>query len=222
VIFDVYGTLLEAPAGGVKPDPTADPLLREIITQHGHKPPDSPSAALHAAVLRHHRNAGTPFPEVDLRVLWREVLELPSDQDTSSLVIETEAAWHPARVTHGVVELLENFSATGIPLGILSNAQCNTLPSLGSLTKLFAPDLTILSHQHGIAKPSPALFRLLAGRLAKCGIMPGETLYIGNDPLHDIEPAAAFGFKTALFTGHPDSWRAGACFPDFEIRRWPA
>jgi FMN phosphatase YigB (HAD superfamily) len=222
VIFDVYGTLLEAPAGGVKPDPAADPQLREIITQHGHKPPDSPSAALHAAVLRHHQNAGTPFPEVDLRVLWREVLDLPHDHDTSALVIETEAAWHPAQLMHGVVELLENFSATGIPLGILSNAQCNTLPSLGSLTKLFTPDLTILSYQNGIAKPSPALFELLAGHLAKRGIMPGETLYIGNDPLHDIEPAAALGFMTALFTGHPDSWRAGACFPDFEIRRWPA
>lgn len=222
VIFDVYGTLLNAPAGGVKPDPAADPLLREIITQHGHEPPDSPSAALHAAVLRHHQNAGTPFPEVDLRVLWREVLDLPLDEDTSSLVIETEAAWHPAQIMPGVVETLEKLSASGIPLGILSNAQCNTMPALDSLTKFFTPDLTILSYQHGVAKPSPALFDLLAERLAMRGIKTAETLYIGNDPLHDIEPAAACGFKTALFTGHPESWRAGACFPDFEIRRWPA
>ncbi len=221
VIFDVYGTLLDAHAGGVKPDPTADPLLRKIIIQHGHKPPDSPSAALHAAVLRHHLNADTPFPEVDLRVLWREVLELPHDHDANALVIETEAAWHPAQLMPGVAETLEKLSATGIPLGILSNAQCNTLPSLGSLTKLFTPDLTILSYQHGIAKPSPTLFHRLAEHLAKRGITPGETLHIGNDPLHDIEPAAALGFKTALFTGHPGSWRAGACFPDFEIRRWP-
>lgn len=222
VIFDVYGTLLEAPAGGVKPDPAADPLLRKIIALFGHKPPLSPSAALHAAVLHHHSNANTPFPEVDLRILWREVLELPPDADTTGLAIETEAAWHPAQMIAGVAETLEKLSAAGIPLGILSNAQCNTLPSLGYLTEFFAPDLTVLSYQHGIAKPSPALFELLAGRLAKRGITSSETLYIGNDPLHDIEPAAAFGFKTALFTGHPDSWRAGACFPDFEISAWPA
>ncbi len=122
----------------------------------------------------------------------------------------------------GVAETLEKLSATGIPLGLLSNAQCNTLPTLGALTKLLAPDLTILSFEHGVAKPSPALFELLAERLAKRGITKAETLYIGNDPLHDIEPAAALGFKTALFTGHPDSSRAGACFPDFEIRLWPA
>ncbi len=222
LIFDVYGTLLGAPAGGVKPDPTADPLLREIIARFGHKPPDSPSAALHAAVVRHHLSANTSFPEVDLRILWREVLGLPPDEAISGLVIKTEAAWHPARLMPGVAETLEKLSATGIPLGLLSNAQCNTLPTLGALTKLLAPDLTILSFEHGVAKPSPALFELLAERLAKRGITKAETLYIGNDPLHDIEPAAALGFKTALFTGHPDSSRAGACFPDFEIRLWPA
>jgi len=222
LVFDVYGTLLKAPAGGVKPDPAIDPHLREIIARFGHQPPDSPSAALHAAVVRHHRESGMPFPEVDLRVLWREVLALPHDHDISALVIETEAIWHPAELLPGVAETLENLSATGIPLGILSNAQCNTLPSLGAQAKRFAPDLSILSYQHGIAKPSPALFRLLSERLAMRGISPAEALYIGNDPLRDIVPAAAFGFKTALFTGHPDSWRAGACFPDFEIDRWPA
>ena len=222
LIFDVYGTLLGAPAGGVKPDPAADPLLRQIIARFGHKPPDSPSAALHAAVVRHHLSANTSLPEVDLRILWREVLELPPDEDVTGLVIETEAAWHPAKLMPGVAEMMEELSATGIPLGLLSNAQCNTLPTLGALTKLLAPDLTILSFEHGVAKPSPALFELLAERLYKRGITKAETLYIGNDPLHDIEPAAALGFTTALFTGHPDSWRAGACFPDFEIRHWPA
>jgi putative hydrolase of the HAD superfamily len=159
---------------------------------------------------------------VDLCVLWREVLNLPPDQDTTRLVIETEAAWHPAQLMSGVAEMLGKLSAAGLPLGLLSNAQCNTLSALSGHAKLFAPDLTILSYQHGIAKPSPALFDLLAERLATRGIAPGETLYIGNDPLHDIEPASAFGFKTAIFTGHPDSWRAGACFPDFEITHWPA
>jgi putative hydrolase of the HAD superfamily len=120
----------------------------------------------------------------------------------------------------GAAETLHALAATGIPLGLLSNAQCNTLPSLGELAPLFAPDLTILSYQHGIAKPSPGLFDLLAARLAKRGITPAETLYVGNDPLHDIEPAAARGFRTALFTGHPDSLRNGFCFPDFEIERW--
>lgn len=220
VIFDIYGTLLAAPAGGVKPDPEADALLREIIARHGHRPPPSPSAVLHDAVLRHHASAEVHHPEVDLRALWREVLSLPGHADTTRLVMETEAAWHPARLIPGVDETLHRLVSDGVTPGLLSNAQCNTLPSLGGLQTLFSTDLTILSYQHGIAKPSPELFQLLATRLALRGIAPAETLYIGNDPLHDIEPAASWGFRTALFTGEPDSHRTGFCFPDFEIRGW--
>ncbi len=220
VVFDVYGTLLEAPAGGVKPDPAADPMLREIITRFGHEPPVSPSSALHTAVRRAHEISDKAFPEIDLQAIWREVLELAPDHDAYELVLEIEAAWHPAQQFPGVTEILEKLSASGKPLGILSNAQCNTLPSLGCLAEHFSPDLTILSFQHGIAKPSPALFELLVARLTQRGIPPHETLYIGYDPLHDIEPAALCGFATALYTGHPQSWRAGACFPDYEIGGW--
>jgi FMN phosphatase YigB (HAD superfamily)/glycosyltransferase involved in cell wall biosynthesis len=221
VIFDIYGTLLIAPAGGVKPDPAADPMLRRILEQFGHEPPESPSAALHAAVLRHHAAAGVPFPEIDLRVLWREILSLEPGTDTTPLVEAIESAWHPARPMPGAAAFIRHLSRSGTSLGLLSNAQCNTLPSLGGIRDLFAPELTLLSFQHGIAKPAPALFEMLADRLAGRGITPAETLYIGNDPLHDIIPAAACGFRTALFTGHPESLRPGLCFPDHEFNRWP-
>jgi FMN phosphatase YigB (HAD superfamily) len=62
---------------------------------------------------------------------------------------------------------------------------------------------------------------MLSDRLAGRGISPAETLYIGNDPLQDIVTAAACGFKTALFTGHPDSIRPGECHPDHEFSHWP-
>lgn len=220
IIFDIYGTLLAAHAGGVKPDPAADALLRKILTRHGHAPPLSPSAALHDDVRCHHASAGVRYPEVDLRNLWREVLALPADADTTELVIEIESAWHPARLMQGAEETLHRLAAGGIELGLLSNAQCNTLPSLGECAALFRPDLTLLSYEQGMAKPSPELFDLLAKKLEQRGISPAETLFIGNDPLHDIEPAAARGFRTALFTGDQDAHRAGFCFPDYEIRGW--
>lgn len=222
IIFDIYGTLLSAPAGGVKPDTAADPVLQEIIARHGHQAPHSPSSALHASVLRHHAASGMPHPEIDLRAIWREVLSLPPDADTTALVIETEAAWHPAQLMPGAEKILRDLAAAGIPLGLLSNAQCNTLPTLGDLSEIFADDLVILSYHHRVAKPSPILFDQLAARLSHRGITPEETLCIGNDPLHDIEPAASRGFTTALFTGHPNSRRAGACFPDYEIHSWSA
>ncbi len=220
VIFDIYGTLLIAPTGGVKPDITADPKLREILENFGHTAPESPSTELHAAVVRHHAAAESPFPEVDLRLLWREILGLELGTDTTSLVAATEAAWHPSQPMPGAADFVGALSRSGISLGLLSNAQSNTLSALGEISALFSPELTILSYQHGMAKPAPELFQMLTNRLAGRGISPAETLFIGNDPLHDILPATAAGFQTALFTGHPDSVRPGDCQPDFIIQKW--
>ncbi len=220
VIFDIYGTLLIAPAGGVKPDPFIDPVLREIIRQAGHTPPVSPSDDLHAAVLRHHAASESRFPEVDLRVLWREILHLGDDHDITPLVLETEQAWHPAKLMPGGASFIQRLARNGISLGLLSNAQCNVLTALGPLADFFAPELSLLSYQLGIAKPSPELFQTMVDRLAGRGIASDETLFVGNDPLHDIIPAAAAGFRTALFTGHPDSLRPGDCQPDIEFRKW--
>lgn len=221
VVFDIYGTLLIAPAGGVKPDPDADPMLRKILETFGYKAPESPSTELHAAVLRHHTAAGVAFPEVDLRVLWREVLSLAPGTDTTPLVEAIESAWHPSHPMPGANDFIQSLARSGISLGLLSNAQCNTIPSLGEIRNLFAPELTLLSYHHGIAKPAAKLFETLRDRLAGRGISPAETLVIGNDPLHDIVPSAAAGFKTALFTGHPSSFRPGACSPDYELSTWP-
>lgn len=201
VILDVYGTMLDAPAGGVKSDPAADPLLREIIKSFGYQPPNAPSIALHQAVRDHHNRSTAAFPEVDLRTLWRQILQAPDfHDDLGKLVIALENAWHPSTIMPGLEHFLRDLHHSGIVLGILSNAQINTLPSLNDLKTLFAPDLTILSYQHGIAKPSPELFELLASRLSARGITPSQTLYIGNDPMHDIAPADMQGFQTALFT----------------------
>ncbi|MFZ9936829.1 MAG: HAD family hydrolase [Luteolibacter sp.] len=220
VIFDIYGTLLDAGAGGVKPDAAVDPLLREWLAGHGHVPPDSPSGALHQAVLGHHAASSLPYPEVDLRVLWREVLGLPVEYDATALVTGIENLWHPARWMPGAGNAIRRLLAAGMPLGLLSNAQCNTLDSLGPLAGCFEPDLTVLSYRHGIAKPSPEIFVLLCERLHARGIAPAEALFIGNDPLQDIVPAAMAGMRTAWFVGHPGSQRPGSCDPDFVIREW--
>lgn len=217
VVFDIYGTLLIAPEGGVKPDPDADPKLREILKNAGYDPPESPSTELHAAVLRHHAAAQVPYPEVDLRILWREVLSIDPGTDLTDLVETLENAWHPAKLMPGAEQFIGRLARSGISLGLLSNAQCNTLSSLGGIAELFAQELTILSYQYGVAKPSPELFQMLTDRLAGRRITPEETLYIGNDPINDIAPAAAHGFKTALFTGHPQSIRPGNCNPNITL-----
>lgn len=224
VIFDVYGTLLLAPAGGVKPDPQADPLIRKVLLRHGHPISGSPSAALHRAVRRHHAASSADHPEVDLRLLWQEILGVPETTDLADLIIDIEETWHPAQAMPGAADALLHARTAGCLCGLLSNAQCNLPASLaralGPAAESFAEDLQVLSYRHGIAKPSAALFERMKRNLAARGIAPDETLSIGNDPAHDVVPAQAVGFRTALFRGHPDAWRPGECDPDFILRDW--
>ncbi|MGD7653919.1 MAG: HAD family hydrolase [Verrucomicrobiales bacterium] len=217
VVFDVYGTLLDAPAGGVKPDPDADPRIAAIIRHHGLVPPEHPTQTLADAVRAHHRNSTEAYPEVDLLKLWRQILRPPASIPLEPLLNEIENTWHPATWIPGAPELLAALNQSGTPLGLLSNAQHNTLHTLGHSASLFDPALTILSYRHGAAKPSPRLFQTLARALAMRGIQPSETLFVGNDPLQDIIPASIHGFQTALFTGHPGPQRPGTCLPDYEI-----
>ena len=220
IIFDLYGTLLLAPPGAVKHNPAADTIIWKILRYHGHTLAESPTLLLHEAVKRHHAVSTADFPEIDLRILWREVLHLPPDADVDALISQIEDAWHPAQLMPGAAEMLSALSGSGIPLGILSNAQHHSLAALGHHASVFSPDLIFLSYQHGIAKPSPILFQKLRGTLTNHNILPEHVLFIGNDPLQDIQPAAAMGFQTALFTGHPDSLRPGICQPHIILQDW--
>ena len=222
-IFDIYGTLLIAPPGGFKADPTFDPTLAAIIESFGHPAPAGPTLAIEQLIQDHHRNSPHPHPEIDLRAILRELLT--TETNVTPIVQAIEDARILCEPMPESAETLRSLAASGIHLGFLSNAQSNTLPMLdrilGGVLPLFDPDLTVLSYQHGIAKPSPELFQILTERLATLGITPAETLYVGNDPMQDIIPAKAAGFRTALFIGHPQSLRKGDCRPDVLLRNLP-
>jgi HAD superfamily hydrolase (TIGR01549 family) len=221
-IFDVYGTLLLAPPGGVKPDPAVDAPIREVLLRRGLPAPAAPTALLHEAVRRHHERSSEPFPEVDLRKLWREILNLPEETPMDDLVAETEALRLPASPMPGATEALRSLAGAGVSLGLLSNAQCHTLACLEASAALFDPGLVVLSYLHGIAKPAPELFRHMKDKLESRGIAAAETLYVGNDPLHDIAPASACGFRTALFAADLEASAVVNCRADFTFRDWSA
>ncbi|MBW1867325.1 MAG: HAD family hydrolase, partial [Deltaproteobacteria bacterium] len=71
----------------------------------------------------------------------------------------------------------------------------------------FEKDLTFFSCNLGCAKPSRIIFNLAVKSLKRKKIAPGTTLYVGNDMLNDIYPAARAGMKTALFAGDARSLR---------------
>ncbi len=209
VLFDLYGTLFVSGASGE----TAPGLGAEIARRHAAS-----------------RAAGEPFPEVDLREVWRAVLGGPDrgDADIEAHAVRQECTHNPVWPMPGLTSTLEALRDAGLAMGVISNAQFMTpllLPALANKNMEalgFDPDLCLWSYRERRAKPSPALFAEAAARLAARGIGAGETLFVGNCTRNDIAPAAAAGFRTALFAGCARSLRdGGEALPDLVVTELP-
>lgn len=213
VIFDVHGTLLTG-GGPMRFDPAADLRIHERLTERGHELKGSPTRLLELAVKQYHAESDEEFPEVDLRQLWARLLGFK--KVSTEWLSELEHARQPLRQMPAARETLATLSS--LSLGLLSNAQADTLPvlcrELGG--DPFAADLCVFSYEHGIAKPSAHLFEFLIARLAAHGIAPDAAVMVGNDPLHDIAPARAIGLKTILLSGtaNPPAHQADAVISD--------
>ena len=233
VVFDVYGTLFAPSCGdpGRGRGPGHEPTLLSILDDLGIPvPPGDHSLVdqLLDLVRREHassRDQGIDYPEIEIRDLWSELLDHPRDSRLEQVALTYECATNPVWPMPGVSGVLASLRARSLALGIVSNAQFYTpllFPALlgRNLTELsFEDDLCLFSYQHGMAKPGLALYEILRERLANRGLTPEQTLYLGNDALKDIHPAAELGFRTALFAGdnrslrlHPD--KPGLHSPD--------
>ncbi len=236
VLFDLYGTLFVSGTGEVGTlshaagraaaveaaqavgldavkglDGAADLLQKRI-------------RAIHAEMNRLH---GIEYPEVQIAEVWADVVaELArrgvldagaaAEVDFQRLAVEYEARVNPCWPMPGLLQCLAELRAQGLLLGIVSNAQFYTPLLFPALLDRpaelcgFDPGLQFYSYRHGFAKPGIPLFALAARALSERGIAPAEALYVGNDMLNDIAPAARLGFQTALFAGDARSLRLRA------------
>ena len=233
VLFDIYGTLLISAAGeigttdGIDRHAAFASALRAMrLDLRGDHAAGSALDVFDATIAAHQavaRERGVEVPEVDVRDVWRDGLAeltrmglmtgtLP-DAELERLAVEFEVRVNPAWPMPGAASLLRELRRRGIPMGIISNAQFFTpllfQALLGDDTDAlgFEPDLVLYSFAEGRAKPDPALFDLAADRLTRHGIRPEHVLFVGNDRLKDVWPAARRGFKAALFAGDARSYR---------------
>ncbi len=226
VVFDIYDTLVLAKKRHFAPSRSLVPLLGESLVQDliraGARIPESVGEladAIAERVTRHHRRARLTSapdliqPEVDARQVWREVLR--ARRMPLALAARAHAQWESARfhfrAAPGASSALRALCDRGLALGILSNAQHDTPARFQQCFGItpqaagFRPDLTLWSWKLGCAKPDPGVFTALTRALASHSISPSQTLFVGNDPLSDIAPAAAAGFCTAHYAGSPQS-----------------
>lgn len=170
-------------------------------------------AAVHAMV-----EAGLPIAEeVVLRELAEVLAEFGSNYDhhydklvqrlcpaglggvNPALVVAAGvAAYHDTKFEElrpfdDVIPLFEYLRETGIRIGIithgLTSKQAEKLVRLGVVPYL-DPDAIFISEQIGISKPNPKLYQAALSRL---NLEPGETMYVGDNPLNDIVPPMGLG-----------------------------
>lgn len=233
VVFDVYGTLFVSGSGdiGIAQASRRSDALLDALKDAGFLGRLDTAAKRGVELLfeeiesvhEERRAAGIEFPEVEIRAVWGRVLSRlhaqgwttpePSPLRCERVAVEYECRANPVWPMPGAFDLIEDLRRRGLCPGIVSNAQFYTpllFPALmgADVEELgFRRDLCVYSYEHGIAKPSPALFRILADRLHRLGPATSETLYVGNDMLNDIAAAAGAGFRTALFAGDARSLR---------------
>jgi len=248
VVFDIYGTLLISGTGdvGTSDDSDNDAAIEDAMEAAGclSQTARVPSIdQLHSEIRRSNderMNESCPKPEIDIFEIWRNTLIAAGlaslAEQTDRLVMlaaHYEARANPTWPMPGAKELLGILSSSGLPLGIVSNAQAFTLPLVDDLVggpidqHGFDLDLCIYSFRYRQAKPSPRLFDALRAGLRRRGISPQQTLYVGNDKLNDIWAASQAGLRTAWFAGdqrscrpRADDPRCASLEPDLVLTEW--
>lgn len=95
---------------------------------------------------------------------------------------------------------VRHLAQSGLTLALVSNTRPgqDRRPALkaAGIADAFA-DRIFLSHELGIAKPDPRVWRHVLDHLA---VAPERLVYCGNNLTHDIHPAVALGIRTVLLS----------------------
>ena len=204
---------------------------------------------IHKRILESYRHSkkNAHFLEVNIVAVWKQVLQrLLQDHKASKtnmscedslriLSVAFECLTNPTYPMPYFKEALLRIRACKLRLGILSNAQfytpylmeffCGKLRLPVNFRDLFDQRLCVYSYQLLFAKPNSKMFLSLKSALRQQHIRPNEVLYVGNDMLCDVVPAAEVGFYTALiaadkktlrlYTDHPSCRR---CEPTYMLK----
>ena len=114
----------------------------------------------------------------------------------AGVVAYHETKWRDFRVYDDAWEALNWLATTDLVRGIISAGisvkQAEKLIRLNILDFL-TKDAIYFTEQVGISKPNPKLYQRV---LDDQGLQPDTVMYVGDSPLHDIDPANAVGMIT--------------------------
>jgi putative hydrolase of the HAD superfamily len=186
-------------------------FLRDFGARFGLSEPEQVAREL----ARIDRNGYNPSRASDLasHQAWTE--------SPGALAIASHWNEHFVRSTHGRPQLattLDALAAAGLELGVVSNgrtsAQQRKLEVLGVLQRL---DVVLISEAFGIEKPDARIFLAAAEQL---GVAPEQCMFVGDNPLKDVQAAAALGMLAVWFRA-TSPWPAEVAAPAASVGSFP-
>lgn len=207
VIFDLFGTLVDAPTSQQRNDAVAslaratelrDATLDDYLTT--------------SWMVRHN---GTLPTVVDM------AHHLITQTGSSASATTVAAAWREFALPRlvpdaSVMGLLEDLRGAGVLVGLISDASPEIAEAWTSSSLADLVDHAVFSCTAGAVKPDPSLY----GRaLSALGVRPRDVLYIGDGGGDELNGAVAVGLTAlrvvrrggadALVFGETTSWQGG-------------
>jgi putative hydrolase of the HAD superfamily len=200
VFFDAGETL-------VYPHPSFPELLSQVLVEHGHRvDPEEIREKVHvvSSIFTEAAQRGELWSTSRERSqrFWAKVyssllaeLGLPFEDGLKQAVYDTFTDLANYRLFPDVLQTLERLQAAGLVLGVVSNFEewLELLLESLEVTRFFG--VRVISGAEGVEKPDPRIFRLA---LERTGMLPQESVYVGDSPSFDIEPARAVGMFAVL------------------------
>jgi putative hydrolase of the HAD superfamily len=200
VFFDAGETL-------VHPHPTFPDLFAQILQREGF---DVTPAMVHARgnlVFERFRSAAR---EGELwttsadrsRRFWNDVygiflreLGISEANGLIDVVYDEFTDLSNYRLFDDVPVVLERLLDAGLVLGVVSNfeAWLERLLEVLGVTRYFS--VRVISGIEGMEKPDPRIFRLA---MSRAGVAPSDSVYVGDNPEFDVDPALAVGMHPVL------------------------
>ena len=114
----------------------------------------------------------------------------------------------------GAEEALAHLHAKGYYLGIISNgARITRIATARNLKSSRYLSLIVSSEEVAVSKPSTKIFKMV---IESAGFLPEQCIYIGDNPVNDIEGAQKAGMLPIWLSGFHD-WPASLDPPYYSI-----
>jgi len=211
VFFDAGETIVHA-------HPSFPELLTSVLHQEGFDAdPEIVRQNLYVVTDRfleasREGNLWSTSPEKS-RVFWASIyrallteMGLPFGDGLAEAIYRTFTDLSNYRLFPDVTPALDRLRRAQLKLGLVSNFEGwldRLLETLG-VTPYF--DVRVISGIEGVEKPDPRIFRLA---LERTGAAANESMYVGDNPSFDVEPAESLGMSAVLldrrgrFPDHP-------------------